>query len=184
MEILHQLDGIASFIWEHAVFVVSIILVYAGTRELFAHSNRRNAVAALTSGVLLMALMASLSLWVSHTMSSVNTMLSAPTPTELPTNWGANQTPEAREKNSRSFASVTFTGSGQTVKYFDREAGWQRYCPTDEDLALREQAISLKHQSKQLAEDSYTVVFNWLTYGMVAAGLGVFSGRRRSKCSG
>ena len=184
MGILHELDGIASFIWEHAVFVVSIILVYASTSELVARGNRRNAFAALISGVLLMVLMASLSLWVSHAMSSINKMLSTPNPIELPTSWGANQTPEAREKNSRSFASVTFTSSGKTVKYFDRESGWQRYCPTNEDLALREQVISLKHQSKQLAEDSYTVVFDWLTYGMVAAGLGVFSGRRRSKCTG
>lgn len=184
MEMLHQLDSTVSFILERAVFVVSIILVYAGTRELVSSGNRRKAFAPLISGVLLMVLMASLSLWVSHTMSSVNKMLSAPTPTELPASWGANQTPEDREKNSRSFASVAFTSAGRTVKYFDREAGWQRYRPTDEDLALREKAVALQHQSKELAEDSYTVVFNWLTYGMVAAGLGVFSGRRSTKCSG
>lgn len=181
MEILNQLDSTAGFILERAVFVVSIILVYAGTRELASSGNRKKAFATLISGVLLMVLMASLSLWVSHTMSSVNKMLSAPTSTELPASWGANQTPEAREKNSQSFASVIFTGSGKTIKYFDHEAGWQRYCPTDEDLALREKAITLKHQSKQLSEDPNTIVFNWLAYGMLAAGLGIFSGRRSSK---
>ena len=154
MEILHQLDNVASFIWERAVFVVAIVLVYEGTRELVSHGDRRNALAALISGALLMILMASLSLWASHMMTDVTKMLSLPEHGELPTNWGANQTPEAREKNSRSFASVTFTSSGKTIKYFDQAVGWQRYCPTDEDLSMREQAVKLKRDSRDLATDA------------------------------
>ena len=184
MEILHQLDKVASFIWERAVFVVAIILVYEGMRELVSHGNRRNAITVLVSGVLLMILMASLALWVSHTMTNVNKMLFLPPHGELPTNWGANQTPKEREKNSRSFASVTFTGSGKTIKYFDQEAGWQHYCPTDEDLALREEAVTLKRNSKELANDAYIGAYYWLAYGMVAAGLGVFFGRRGKKYTG
>ena len=182
MEIFHQIDKILGFIWDHAVFAVAIVLVYEGTCGLVSRGNRRNNLAALIAGALIMSLMAAQMLWLSHTMVGINKMLTTPEFSELSTNWGANQTSEEREKNSRSFASVAFTASGKTVRYFDRTAGWQRYCPTDVDLAEREKEISLKQQSQQLAEDAYSVVFHWLAYGMVAAGLGVYSGRRRTNC--
>ena len=180
MEIFHQIDEALGFILNHAIFAVSIVLVYEGTCGLVSGGNRRNNFAALISGVLIMSLMAAQMLWVSHTMVGLNKMLTTPDIGELSTNWAAHRTPEEREKHSRYFASSAFTGSGKTVKYFDRTAGWQRYCPTDVDLADREKGILLKQQSQQLAEEAYSVVFHWLAYGIVAAGLGVYCGRRRT----
>ena len=184
MEILRQLDEIAGFLWKHAVVAIAIVLVYEGARLLVAGGAWRRGVTVLIPGVLLMALMASLSLWVSHNMSGINEKLSLPVLAELPSNWGADQTPEAREKNSRSLASVTFTSSGKVVKYFDQSGGWQRYCPTDQDIAMLEQAIVVKSRAQQLAEVAYLDAFRWLAFGGVAVVLGVYFGRKGGKCTG
>ena len=178
MEALQQLDAILGFVWKPAVATLGIVFVYEGTRLLVVGGMRRRALAMLIPAISLMLLMGSVSLWVSHKMSGTAEKLSLPAIAELPSNWGADQAPEVREQNSRSFALVTFIGSGNVVKYFDRLGGWQPYHPTDHDLAMREQAIVAKSKMEQLSHASYIDAFRWLIFGVIAVVLGWYSGRK------
>ena len=184
METLEFLDQLASFIWKYAIVVFSIVWVYEGTRIIVAGGPRRRALKFLIPGILVMVLMASLSFWISHTMKDLSESLVLKNHTELPESWGTDKDPETREKASRSYASVIFTGSGKIVKYFDHSGVWKTYCPTTKDIDLREQAVLVKSQTLQLVEESYSSIFIWLVYGVFATILGWSSGRKNSKGGG
>lgn len=181
MDILHQLDALANFIWKDALVVFAVIWVYDGTRILTIGGQQRRGIKVLLPGIVFLVLMASISFWVSHMMGAVAEKIVLPVKTELPADWGANMTSEKRENASRAYASVVFTSSGKLGNYFDQSSGWKPYCPTAQDIALRDQSVIVQSQLKQVDKDANFAAYHWLVFGFIAALVGWFTGRKERK---
>jgi hypothetical protein len=178
MEILHKIDVLAGSIFNDAVVVLAIVWIYEGMRIIGQGEPKRHALKMLIPATLFLVLMASLSFWISSTLEDVAKGLITPIQSELPANWGAEQTPEWREKNSRALASLIFTRSGKLVNYFDHTGKFQRYCPTEKDVAIRDEAIAAHTKTTDVAKDKHSGGFSWLNLGLIAALLGWFNGRK------
>lgn len=181
MDILHQLDAMASFIWKDAVVVFAIVWVHEGTRILAAGGQQRRGIKVLLPGILVLVLMVSISFWVSHMMGNVAQKLVLPFKTELPPECVANMAPEKRESSSRAYASMVFTQSGKLGHYFDQAGGWKPYCPTEQDIALRDQSVVTQTQLQQVDKNADSAAYSWLIFGLVAALIGWSTGRKERK---
>lgn len=183
MDILHQLDALATFIWKDAFVVFAVIWIHEGMRVLSTGGQRRRGIKVLLPGILVVVFMASVSLWVSHTLGNVAETLILPFATELPPDWGSDMAAEKRESSSRVYASVVFTRSGKLGNYFDQSSGWKPYCPTEADIALRDQSVGVKAQLQQVDKDANSAAYRWLTFGFIAALVGWLTGHKERNTS-
>ena len=181
MGMIHQLDALASFIWNNALIVFVIVWVHEGTRILAIGGQRRRGIKVLILGVLPLLFLVSIQFWVSHTMRTVGETLALPPHIELPTEWGADMASEKRESSSRAYASTVFARSGELVHYFDRSGGWKLYCPTKEDIASRDQTVAVQSQLEQVEKGANSAAYGWLVFGFVAALVGWATGRKEWK---
>ena len=181
MDTLHSLESIVDFIWKDAIVVFSIILVHEGTRILALGGQRRQGLKSLISGVILLLVMIVLAFWVSHMMGQVSDSVPTGPKTLLPVDWAADSPPEKREYASRVFASMAYVDSGKLTSYFDAASGWKPYCPTEQDVALHDQSVTVKNQLRQVESDAKSSIYSWLTFGLISALAGWFTGRKEHK---
>jgi hypothetical protein len=177
MEILHKLSAISDFIFDDVLIVLAIIGLYEGMRIIGRGEPKRLAFKMVIPASLFFIIMASLSFWTSHQLEDVAKILITPKQSNLPANWAVDETPEWREKNSLIHASLIFIESGKLANYFDLKGSAQRYCPTEKDVAIREESVAVYTKSTLVANDKRSGGFSWLGLGLIAALLGWFKGR-------
>ena len=181
MDALQSLEAIGDLIWKDAVVVFSVIWVYEGTRILALGVQRRRGIRILIPGVCLLLVMIGLAFLVSHTMRKVSDSMPNAAKIVLPADWGADSPPEKREFASRTLASMAYVDSGKLTTYFDAASGWKPYCPTERDVELRDQAVVVKNQLRQVESDAKSSIYRWLTFGLISALAGWFTGRKERK---
>jgi hypothetical protein len=178
MNLLHDFQSLANSIWKDMVIVLSIIWIYEGVRTIVSGNQLLRGTKFLVSGLSLMLIMILIAWWVSSSLNQIP--LSVPTELQvaLPENWGADSPPETRERNSRFLASFKFTDSGLLTNYFDKKSGWKPYCPTSQDIELRDQSVIAKRELQRLGSEAKSSIFRWLTFGIISALTGIFMGRK------
>src|SRR5271169_2254494 len=181
MDMLHQLDSVARFIFNNALVVFAIIWLHEGTRILAIGQQQRRGIKLLAPGILLLVLMVALQFWVSRTMGNLAEAMAKSVQTELPANWGANLDSENREHSSLAYASTVFTQSGKLVHFYDRSGELKSFCPTEKDIALRDQTITALSNLQYVGENAKSSVFSWLVFGCVSALVGWLTGRKERK---
>ncbi len=179
MDILHHLDALVDFLWKDALVVFAIVWIHEGTRILAIGGQQRRGVRVLLPGIVIMVLMVALSLWISHMMGSFDEKRVLSAQAELPPTWGANMPSELRESSSRTYASTVFAVSGKTRHYFDQLSGWKPYCPSEKDIALRDESVATQTQLQQVHKEWNSAAYRWLDFGFLAALVGWFTGRKQ-----
>lgn len=134
--------------------------------------------------MLFLILMVATQFWVSRTMGSLNDAMTPSVQTELPPNWGANLDSEKREHSSLAYASTTFMHSGKLAHYYDRSGDLKPYCPTEKDIALREEEISVQSDLQHVTQNANSGVYSWLIFGFVSALAGWLAGRKKRNSFG
>jgi hypothetical protein len=181
MDVLHELDSMFDLVWKDAMVVFTITLIYEGSRLLAVGRQFREGVKTLLYGLSLLILMIAMAVWVSHMMGKVSDSFVGHTYSDLASDWGSSLSSGERESASRSYASVVFTGSGKMTRYFDKTSGWQPYCPTEKDVALRSESVVVQANLQQVKADASSSVLRWLTFGFISALVGWFAGRKERK---
>ena len=132
-------------------------------------------------GGLFAIVMGTASFWVASTVEDTRIMLLLHQPKELASDWGAALPSEEREKASRSYASVDYTASGVLIRYFDRTSGWMSYCPTKDDIALRDEVVATKQRLEDVAAGGYSAGARLYGTSVMAALLGWLTAREQRR---
>jgi hypothetical protein len=161
--------------------VMAIVGPFEGARQFALGDRSRKTFVMFIGGGLLAMVMGTVSFWAASTVEDTRAMLVIPQPTELSSDWGSALLPEEREKASRSYASVVYVDSGALTRYFDRTSGWMQYCPTKDDIALRDKTVATRQHLEDIASGGYSAGARWYGTGFMAALLGWLTAREQRR---
>src|SRR5690348_2468691 len=98
------------FILDVVLSVFALLATFEGTRRIAGHGSKRNAAFLLGAGLVLCALKGGVATYTATQAGSLADQ-GRPVP-ELAQDWGAELSPQEREKSSLAYASVAFTSTG------------------------------------------------------------------------
>ena len=98
---------------------------------------------------------------------------------ELEPGWGKNLSPEQKEEASRARASAIYTSAGTLVDYIDATGTRRKYAPTQTELKLREETISVNQQLDTLAHNGHANGIRWAFLPLFALLVGWGVGRQQ-----
>jgi hypothetical protein len=165
------------------IFIFVITSIYEGMRILGAGGPKRHALISLLGGVLLVVMYVSISMYFPNKLQNLSKGLVSAPYSELSSDWGKDLTPELREKYSQTRASWIYTGSGKLANYIDRMGEKKQYCPTEQDISVRDQAVATHTKLDDTVEDLQRMKFTWLDLLLFAAMFGWVEGRRSARNS-
>jgi len=189
MEIFNGFEDFFTFISRIGIVLFVTVSLYEGTALLVtAEQDKKKAIRMVLGGSLACIAMGTLLLWNSQMSKNVasTTFLTEPLKSQiqnLPDNWGSTLPPEKREKSSRILASIAFTGTGKLVQYFDHNGVRKPYCPTEQDIGLRDKAVEAKVQLETIYGDGRRAALWWFGLGILSVLGGWIKGREEKKKS-
>jgi len=172
MEWLKVWSSIAEVFARLTFAVLAIVWLYDGVRRLALGDKTKRTLGMLAFGTVVTLGMGTVSFWIAGRSDDMSHSVFLPEPKGLASDWGSNWSAEEREKASRSYASVAYTGSGKLVKYFDQTSGWTQYCPTEDDIGIRDKGVAAKTQLEEVASTGYEAGFRWYAFALIAAVVG------------
>lgn len=177
------MDGVVA-VSRQALLVAALIWLYQGFRNLTVRVESRRALFKALAGAVVCAGFGAMSLWASTLMTSLQQPSTSPHfERPLPEDWGLGSSPEDRAKNSRIWASLAYTETGNVFKYVDRDGVWRDYCPDSQDarhIAKKNRAeASLEHEIAGLRGAAFRT---WLM-ALIAAVMGFLAGKSRRRKS-
>jgi hypothetical protein len=170
----------ASFV-TRAAAVIGIVLLYEGSSRAASGNGKRKSIWMIIGGAAICLTLGTTLILLGNFTQKVSSIVghSPMNVPPLPRNWGADLTPEERERNSRAWASLAFTSTGNIIEYVDREGNWSSYSPSENEIRNREEAAAVRARLDLNPALLIGGAFDLFVTGVMGAFLGCCIGYRR-----
>ncbi len=182
MEWTNHIINLSEYIGEFFKIFISlfaIIAIFEGTRCISKNGISRKAINLILFGSLICFGWSAIHFFIAYTMEDLSSIpYKQELFNELPDDWAKDIEPERREKNSRALAAVNFSENGKLGNYFDNYGKRVAFCPTEDDIALRDLKINTECIVNNVVVRSYENTWQWIIYALIAACLGWMASRK------
>jgi len=158
------------------MLVAVVVALFEGARQITLLGVTRNRVLVVAGGIIFCGVLSAVHFYAS-TVDSLKLELKEVG--ELEPDWGKNLSPEQKEEASRTRASATYTSTGTLVDYIDATGTRRKYAPTQAELKLREETVSVNQQLDTLARNGHANGIRWAFLPLFALLIGWIIGRYR-----
>lgn len=160
-------------------YVFCIILIFEGTKRIFLKPRRRYSFLLLSLGISYVVIFSTAYFHYANKFEKV----SRPSDKfslnpNIPEDWRAESPPDERESYSKIMARFYYKETGSLINYVDQTGTWRPYCPTDDDVKMRDVNIEYKFKLKNLENSYRKAAWNLIITAIFSALFGFLASRK------
>ena len=155
-----------------ACLIAVVVGIFDNTRRLVLIGPRKKEILVLACFVFVSIAFGAAYYWMHIKSIELITGLKGKSYVQLPANWSSEQPAEAREKNSKSYASAAYLGDGVLLKHVDIAGQWVVFHPLQEQITERESVVSDQAKMEGLSWNFAKIAWTWWLSCLFATAFG------------